>query len=241
MLNELANIKEAVARCGYTTFKDEIAASLEWTERLFGRGHDLLRLGAAPSDVERKDTPAADVTVIAAPGSAAFGVVPSILQLVMSPDTDGRLRRVCANGVLGGWIAPYIAYRLAEEQHHAAVFWRPGLPLMPAEPPATLILAASAVGGKVRPMMITPGEPWTDQRREKVLVGQVPVELSNGLHELLGYFAEVRTNALAVAAVPESMEARFGEFVALEDVIEQFGLQELAPNLLSVERPRGPT
>ena len=241
MLNELANMKEAVARYGYTTSTDEIARSLEWTERLLGRGHDLLRLGAAPSGVERKDSPAADVTVIDALSCTAFGLVPSILQLVMSPDTDRRLRRVCANGALGGWIAPYIAYRVAEEHHHAAVFWRPGTPLAPAEPPATLILAASAVSGKVRPMMITPGEPWTDKRREKMLVGHVPIELGNGLHELLGYFAEGHANALAVAAVPEGMEAQFAELVPLEDVIEQFGLQDSAPNLLNVERTRGPT
>jgi hypothetical protein len=241
MLNELANMKEAVARCGYTMSTDEIARSLEWTERLFGRGYDLLRLGAAPNCVERKDLRAADVTVIDALGCTAFGLIPSILQLAMSPDTEPRLRKVSVNGALGGWIAPYIAYRLAEERYHTAVFWRPGIPLAPAEPPATLILAASAVGGKVRPMMITPGVPWSEERREKVLVGHVPVELSNGLHDLLGSFANGGTNGLAVAAMPESMEAQFSEFVPLEDVIEEFGLQDLAPNLLNVEPTSRPT
>lgn len=236
MLNELANMKEAVARCGYTASTDEIASSLEWTERLFGRGHDLLRLGAAPAGAVRKDSRDGDVTVIDAPSCPAFGLIPSILQLAMSPESDGRLRKICINGALGGWIAPYIAYRLAQQRHHAALFWRPGISLAPSEPPATLILAAGAVNGKVRPMMITPGEPWSDEHRDKVLVGHVPIDLSNGLHEVLGSFTGEGTNALAVATVPESMEAEFSEFVPLEDIVEQFGLGDMAPNLLNVER-----
>jgi hypothetical protein len=238
MLNELANMKEAVARCGYTMSTDEIAAGLEWTERLFGRGHDLLRLGAA-AGATREDVRPGDITVMEAPDRAAFGLVPTVLQRAISPEAERRLRRVCVKDVQGGWIAPYIAYRLAQERHHAAVFWRPGIPFAAAEPPASLILAASAVGGKVRPMMITPGQPWSDERRDKMLVGHVPIELSNGLHELLGLFGDEGTNALAVAAVPESMETQFSEYLPLEDVMEQFGLEDMAPNLLNAERMRG--
>src|SRR5689334_3168271 len=98
MLNELANMKEAVARHGYTTSVEEIAGSLEWTERLFGRGHELLCLAVAPGGAPREEASGIDVTMIDAPGYAVFGLVPSILQHAMSPDADGRLRRVCANG-----------------------------------------------------------------------------------------------------------------------------------------------
>jgi hypothetical protein len=179
-----------------------------------------------------------DVTVINAPECPGFSQIPAVLRLVTSEGADKCLRRVCVNNVLGGWIAPYIAYRLAQECYHVAVFWRPGASPVHAEPPPTLILAAGAVGGKVRPMMIAPGQPWSDERRDKLLVGQVPAELIDGLHELLSISAEEGASTLVVAAAPEGMEIQFREFVALEDVMDRFGLADQAPNLLDVERAR---
>ncbi len=238
MLNELENFKQAVARVGYSESTDEIAMGLAWTESLFGRGHDLLRFESMGLGVASTDPRKGGVTTVDAPRCPAFGLVPTVLRLSMSENSDPRLTKVCVKQVLGGWIAPYVAFRLAQKLHHAAVFWRPGTSPAETEPPATLILAASAVGGKVRPMMIAPGVPWTDKRRDKLLVGQVPVELTEGLHELLSGFTEETTSALAVTAVPESMGSQFSAFVALEDVIESFGLDGEAPNLLDVERAR---
>lgn len=81
--------------------------------------------------------------------------------------------------------------------------------------------------------------PWTDEQRDKILIGHVPIELSTGLHELLGFLADTGTNALPVAAVPESMETQFSEFVPLADVIEIFGLDDMTPNLLNAARSNG--
>lgn len=213
---------------------DDTVFRLAWTEYYFNRGYELIKHGTkTPADV--RGTEEGGVFTINAVGRAAHLTVPIIIdhvKAVASKHPDG-VRKIFICGAVGGWIAPYLAYRLAREGHHSMLFWRP-YEGETGEPPATLILSAGAVEGEVSPLFITPGAPWRKEKRDKLLVGDVPIALVDALHEIFQPVARSKESVLALAVASDSMDSQFHEYVPLAEVVDSFGLAGGTPQLLDV-------
>jgi hypothetical protein len=235
---ELLNDATAAVRATDTAFGDADAAieGIIWTECVFGRGHDLHRMAArerpggnwpAPSVSESKGTVTADLT-----NCPAYGFTARIAEMVMSAAGRGSdgFGIVEAYGPFGGWILPYIAFRLARDQYHAGLFWRPGSQPQEDEAPATLVLAAAAIQHYVPPILIAPGSAYGARERDKLLVGEVPRRLVEPLRSAAGRRPE--SSLLAVAATCSAHDGSLGDVISIGNAILSFDLASRAPELL---------
>ena len=215
------------------TSLDEIGFGLAWTESYFNRGYELLKRHPRASyfHIAASESPAA----ISGDGAAIHFLIPKIVNYLVAGTAPNGTSRLGVTDLTGGWMSPYLAFRLAQNHHHAAIYWRPPAVAEKGEAPATLVLAASALDGEVQPMLITPGEAWGGGRRDKLLVGQVPLELVAGLHEILRPLADATESVLAIVTAPDSMDAELSEeSIPIADVLDSFGFAGHAPDLLDV-------
>lgn len=142
---------------------DDAVEGIVWTESILGRGYDLLRM--ADERRQRAGWPKHAIEVGPAtatawlPGLPAYGFAARLadlaIELAMSPSAE-RAASVKACGAFGGWIVPYIAYRIARAQQHAAVLWRPSSPVIAGEVPTMLIVAEPAQDSGMPPFTILP-------------------------------------------------------------------------------------
>src|SRR5215471_17422896 len=155
---------EAIRMTGFTFGQaDDALEGIVWTECVLGRGISLLRLADQrrpdkgwPTSSARFEPGSAHVDLTGSP-AYAFAARLADVALAIAADPDARqLGVVQAFGAFGGWIAPYVAYRLARAGSSALVYWKPSPKSAKEDSPASLIMATPAPDGKI-PFLIAPG------------------------------------------------------------------------------------
>ena len=130
---------------------DDAVEGIVWTECVLGRGYDLLRLaderrrqGGWPMHALEVGPNAATIRLPCLP-AYSFGarLADLAIELALGSSAE-QISGIRAYGAFGGWIAPYIAWRIARAGQHAAVLWRPAIPILGMEAPAMLVLADPA-------------------------------------------------------------------------------------------------
>ena len=169
---------EAIRMIGFSFGQaDDCAESFVWTEAVLSRGYDLLRL----SDEQRPalggwGVPALSGLEIEPRGLdltglplLAYGARLADLTSTIAKGAAG-MASVVAIGATGGYIAPYVAYRMARAGCIAGVIWKNGSFGIPLDAPDTLVMTAPAASDAIGPMHITPAEAYggaiTDAERE---------------------------------------------------------------------------
>ena len=155
---------EAIRMLGYPYgHADDCVEGIVWTQSVLGRGYELLRM----ADGRRPPAgwPAPSISedggriVVELAGGPAFSLAARLADLAQATAVE-RPREpavVVATGAFGGWIAPYVAARVARAGLHAAVAWHPGASAAMDEAPPLTIAAPAATDETVRRLLIAPG------------------------------------------------------------------------------------
>ena len=146
---------------------DDALEGIVWTECVLGRGIGLLRLADQqrtakgwPSCSARFEPGSAHIDLTGCPAYAFAARLADLAQAMAADPEAKRLGAVEASGAFGGWIAPYVAYRLARAGNSALVYWRPSTRPAREDAPATLVMATPALDGKVSACLIAPGSEY---------------------------------------------------------------------------------
>ena len=206
--------------------------AIVWTETILGRGFELLRLAASqqkggvwlnPAILEGADSAQGELA-----GLPLFGFAARLADLAMKDAGSAVFRTIEAHGPFGGWVAPYIAFLLSRSAHHAAILWRPAIA---EDAPKSLVLAAATPPGRnAPPIMIAPGAAYGAKVRDKILVGDVPLEFIDRLHAVAARRPE--QSLCAIVAASAVHDAELGDLISLGDAVLSFELESRAPELL---------
>jgi hypothetical protein len=199
---------EAIRMTGFTFGQaDDALEGIVWTECVLGRGIALLRLADQqkpakgwPSCSARFEPGLAHIDLTGCP-AYAFAARLADLAQAMTADSEAKQPGVVeAFGAFGGWIAPYVAYRLARAGSCALVYWRPSTRPAKEDAPATLIMAPPALDGELSPCLIAPGSEY------KAATGALPpMAVPASLWESIRRVGDRNpaTSLLAIATGPE--------------------------------------
>jgi hypothetical protein len=142
---------ESIRMVGFTFDQaDDAVEGFVWTQCVLGHGYDLLRMaderhprhGWRAHHVGNIDQGAVEVDLAGLPAFAFAARLADCARTIASE--TGDTGSVTAIGSFGGWIAPYIAYRLGRADYHAAVLWLPEKSASGDEAPATAVIATAS-------------------------------------------------------------------------------------------------
>lgn len=222
---------EAIRMTGFTFGQaDDAVEGIVWTECVLGHGYDLLRMadqerpaqGWPPHSVTGIHSGVAAVELMNLP---LFGFAARLADWARSVALEsGGFGTIMASGAFGGWIAPYIAYRLARANHDAAVLWLPGPTAPVGEAPATLALAAASAGPPEKtPLLIAPGGAYGVTAKRRSPQGGVPSRLLNAVAGATTRQAGSSVLVIATASLP-----RAGALVDFGSALDAVGCAALA-------------
>lgn len=217
---------ESIRMLGFTFAQaDDSVEGIIWTQCVLGRGYHLLRM----ADQRRPRgkwsgssvVGSGDATVVSLQDQPAFAFAARLADLAQceaaTPRSD-RAGLVVASGAFGGWIAPFIAFRLARAGYHADVVWLPGQTPSADEAPATLVSVTAAGPGGADRLLISPGSAYraTDFVGGAGARGVLSARISSKLGELTAGMAG--SSVLAIVAsrssMPASVESLMAPFAA---------------------------
>lgn len=158
---------EAIRMIGFPFGQaDDCAEGFVWTQSVLSRGYDLLRL----ADEHRPSggwTPPALSGLAIEPRAIELAGVPLFAYGARLADLastiakgPARMASVVAAGAIGGWIAPYVAYRMARAGCVAAVLWKQGAPRIPSDAPDTFVMIAPSEPEAVGPLYVSPPDAY---------------------------------------------------------------------------------
>jgi hypothetical protein len=229
---------EAIRMTGFTFGQaDDALEGIVWTECVIGRGIALLR--QADQQKPRKGWPSYSTRF--EPGSAridltgfpayAFAARLADLAQVITADA-GQFGVVEAFGAFGGWIAPYVAYRLVRSGCGALVYWKPSPDSTQEDAPASLIMATPALPhGKVSSFLISPSSDYGAP------AGALPrAAVPTRALELIRWAStsHPKTSVLTVVAGPEPHHDDGVDFVSAAGSI--LGSRQVVPGRLDVNQ-----
>jgi hypothetical protein len=236
---------EAIRMTGFTFGQaDDALEGIVWTECVLARGYDLLRManrrrpdGGWPRHAMEVNSAAATVEFPIAPAYAFAARLADLATDLATAAADGRAGMIEAHGTFGGWIAPYIAYRLARNRRNAAVFWRPGRSVPADEAPAMLAVAVAAgPDGDVAPLTFVPAGLCPAAEKPAGPRATLP-------RHVLGLIAAASgrrpgTSMLAIAASAESRPLQTIDFGSAADSFTRLGLSGGAASVDASNRLR---
>lgn len=218
---------------------DDAVEGIVWSECVLSRGYYLLRMAdeRRPSDGwpkhavnVRAETATVELAEMPIYGLAAR-LADLAAELAMS-SPHGRAGEVRAYGAFGGWIAPYMAYRLARNAMHAAVFWRPAEPAPTGEAPAMLLLVSPALpDGQVPPLTMVPAEA---AKCSEYRIGDFPRSLLDPI--LRANKASPERSLIAIAATTVSLTGAPDETIRTPEILGALGLLGCARSLDAAAR-----
>jgi len=236
---------EAIRMTGFTFGQsDDALDGIVWTECVLGRGIALLRLADQqkpakgwPSFSARFEPGSAHIDLTGCPAYAFAARLADVAQASTADPQDKQLGVVEAFGAFGGWIAPYVAYRLARAGSCALVYWRPSPNHAHEDAPASLIMATPAPEGKVSSFLISPSSEY------RATAGALPrTAVSTSILELVRQ-AGTRNPEASILEVVAWPDAHHGDsvvdFISASDSILGPASHRAAPGTLDVsERVR---
>ncbi|MGE3147638.1 MAG: hypothetical protein AB7K04_01080 [Pseudorhodoplanes sp.] len=231
---------------GYTYGQaDDALESFLWTESVLGHGHDLLRMAdrLRPSSgwPSHSVDVNAGVAIVDLPGCPAYGFAARLADLakeISGHSAAEGLGIVEVAGAFGGWVAPYIAYRLARGNQHAAVLWRPGSTPPEGEAPSMLVVAAPAGMDKiVPPLLVTPGA--IDARGDGIVAGRgsIPARALEQLQKAIR--TNRQTSALSIVTLRNTGAEQAVDMRSAINLLKEAGLPDDLVSLDASSRLRG--
>ncbi len=156
---------------------DDVSPVFVWTEVVLKRGVACLRIAGQDQD---KNQPLSISKIselknleINLEGKPLIFFAERIVDYIVSRNVGLDWQEIYALDTIGGWAAPYIAYRLAERGLTAVVKWIPDNDVCDLEAPELLIIATSG-----SPNLIVNAVPCLDLQDVSVL-DFTPHEVSN--------------------------------------------------------------
>jgi hypothetical protein len=202
---------------------DDALEGFVWTECVLGRGYALLKMadrekpaqGWPKHSVTAMHPGATSVALSRAP-AFAFAARLSDLARANAVEANTGPGLVEVSGAFGGWIAPYIAYRLGRANHYAIVLWLPGETAVAGEAPATLI-AASAASGDTISLTIAPRAAYGLKEQNESSPAAIPRSLLEAIAKTASRTADC--GMLTIAATSISCPSTSVTFGTVLDIV----------------------
>lgn len=233
---------EAIRMTGFTYGQaDDAVEGIVWSECVLGRGYDLLRMADDRRAGKQWPKPRLEVQTdtarVALSGLPAYGFAARLADLAaeLAESSNRNVGRVNAHGAFGGWIVPYIVYRLSRRGLRAAVLWRPSSPLNVDEAPAMLMLADPTTPGAAVPALSVIAAVLLPNAEQAVSPEMtVPLNLVRSIDAADQPASD--ESVIAIAAMPDSASADMLEAVPLSHALDELGLVGAAASLDASER-----
>jgi hypothetical protein len=225
---------EAIRMIGFPFGQaDDCAEGFVWTQSVLSRGYDLLRLADEQRPVggwgmPTLPGPELEPRVIQLNGLPLFAYAARLADLTHTiAKGPAQMASIVAVGAIGGWIAPYIAYRMARAGCVAATLWKRGNPQIALDASDTLVMATPFEADQLH---VAPVEMYEIPPRHCILDDAFPEALIGRISEDIAQAAD-GSAFIALAADPRYAGPKVGRS-ALAQAARLGGLRDAQLGLI---------